>query len=86
MIRRRQTPRHEKIILCLLSAPTIAAAAAKAGVADRTIYRLLKAPAFRQAFDEARQRYREEGAAELARRHAANLADFIGNNLVAAGA
>jgi hypothetical protein len=49
------TSRQEALIAALLTEPTCAAAAAKAGVGETTLYRWLQLPAFRAAYDEARR-------------------------------
>jgi hypothetical protein len=43
------------LIAALLTEPTYAAATAKAGVGEATLYRWLQLPAFRAAYDEARR-------------------------------
>jgi hypothetical protein len=49
------TSRQESVIAALLTEPTYAAAAKKAGIGQTTLYRWLKLPDFRAAFDEARR-------------------------------
>jgi hypothetical protein len=63
--------RWQNVILALLSERTITAAAARAGVAARTVHRLCKNPDFRRAYDQARERFFAESVAELARLEAA---------------
>jgi hypothetical protein len=63
--------RRDRAILALLVEPTIVAAAARAGVAEVTLHRWFKDPQFRREYDQARRRYLDEGAAELARQGAA---------------
>jgi hypothetical protein len=59
------TPKQEETITALLTEPTVAKAAAKVGVTDRTIYRWLDEPGFSKAY---------HGARRQAFRHAVNLA------------
>jgi len=49
------TSRQESLIAALLTEPTYAAAAAKAGVGQTTLYRWLHLPAFRVAYRRARR-------------------------------
>lgn len=49
------TRKQEEVIAALLTERTYAAAAAKAGVGERTIYRWLLLPDFRIAFEKAKQ-------------------------------
>jgi hypothetical protein len=49
------TSRQEILIAALLTEPTYAAAAAKAGVAETTVYRWLQIPSFRTAYRRARR-------------------------------
>ena len=49
------TSRQEALIAALLTEPTYAAAAIKAGVGKTTMYRWLHLPAFRKAYREARR-------------------------------
>jgi hypothetical protein len=49
------TSKQESVIAALLTEPTYAAAAKKAGIGETTLYRWLKLPDFRAAFDEARR-------------------------------
>jgi hypothetical protein len=49
------TSKQEALIAALLTEPTYAAAAAKAGVGEATLYRWLQLPGFRGAYDEARR-------------------------------
>jgi hypothetical protein len=49
------TRKQEALIAALLTEPTHAAAAAKAGVSPRTLYRWLHLPAFRAAYRRARR-------------------------------
>ena len=49
------TRKQEALIAALLTEPTYAAATAKAGVGEATLYRWLQLPAFRAAYDEARR-------------------------------
>src|SRR5262249_54555800 len=52
----RLTRKQEALIAALLVEPTHAAAAAKAGVSEATLYRWLKQPAFCKVFCQARHR------------------------------
>jgi len=49
------TSKQETVISALLTEPTQAAAAKKAGIGQTTLYRWLKLPDFRAAYDEARR-------------------------------
>jgi transposase-like protein len=49
------TRKQEAVIAALLTERTFAAAAAKAGIGERTLYRWMRLPGFRAAFDRARQ-------------------------------
>ena len=49
------TAKQENTILCLLNEPTIAKAAAAAGVGERTLYRWLDQPEFASAYRKARR-------------------------------
>ena len=49
------TRKQEAVIAALLTEPTYAAAAAKAGICPATLYRWLQQPSFRAAYDEARR-------------------------------
>ncbi|MBI3465602.1 MAG: hypothetical protein HY000_21495, partial [Planctomycetes bacterium] len=49
----RFTRKHQALIAALLTEPTHAAAAAKAGVGKATLYRWLQTPAFRAAYRQA---------------------------------
>jgi hypothetical protein len=49
------TRKHETLIAALLTEPTYAAAAAKAGISEATLYRWLHLPAFRAAYRQARR-------------------------------
>jgi hypothetical protein len=49
------TGKQEELIASLLTEPTHAAAAAKAGVSEATLYRWLNLPAFRDAYRQARR-------------------------------
>jgi hypothetical protein len=49
------TPRQERVLMALLSEPTIAAAAAANEVDPATIYRWLREPTFADAYAEARR-------------------------------
>ena len=49
------TNKQETLIAALLTEPTYAAAAKKAGIGQTTLYRWLKLPDFRAAYDEARR-------------------------------
>ena len=49
------TSRQEAVIAALLTEPTQAAAAKKAGIGQTTLYRWMKLPDFRAAYDEARR-------------------------------
>ena len=60
----------DRIILALLSAPTVREAAAAAGVSERTVYARLKEPAFNQRLAEARR--------EMWRGHAVALQAKLG--------
>jgi transposase-like protein len=51
----KTTSRQEAVIAALLTEPTYAKAAAKAGVSASTVYKWLRQPAFRQAYRRARQ-------------------------------
>jgi hypothetical protein len=50
------TSKQESLIAALLTEPTYAAAAAKAGVAPATLYRWLQLPAFQDAYRQARRK------------------------------
>ena len=49
------TSKQETLIAALLTEPTYAAAAKKAGIGETTVYRWMKLPDFRAAYDEARR-------------------------------
>jgi len=49
------TSKQEALIAALLTEPTYAAAAAKAGVGETTLYRWLQLPPFRTAYRQARR-------------------------------
>ena len=49
------TRKHEAVIAALLTEPTHADAAAKAGVSESTLYRWLRMPAFRAVYHQARR-------------------------------
>jgi hypothetical protein len=49
------TGRQELVIAALLTEPTYAAAASKAGICETTLYRWLKMPSFRTAYRQARR-------------------------------
>ena len=51
----KRTRKQESLIAALLTEPTYAAAAAKAGVGQTTLYRWLQQPDFRAAYRRARQ-------------------------------
>jgi hypothetical protein len=48
------SPKQEQVIICLLTAPTLGAAAQQAGVGLRTLMRWLTEPPFQQAYRAAR--------------------------------
>jgi hypothetical protein len=73
-MRRKLGTRHFDIIVALLDTRSTAKAAARAGVSERTIYRLFKRPEFRQAFDDARMVFLTESLAVLGRQKARELA------------
>jgi AcrR family transcriptional regulator len=74
---RRLSPKHDEIILALLGTRSTAAAAAKAGVSERNIYRLFKRKEFRQRFDLARQQLLSESLNQLARRQAGEQGRYL---------
>ncbi len=49
------TPKQQKCLAALLTEPTIAAAAAKVGVGERTVHTWLSEPAFADAYRQARR-------------------------------
>jgi hypothetical protein len=49
------TRKQESVIAALLTEPSYAAAAAKAGVGERTLYRWMHLPGFRAAYQQARR-------------------------------
>jgi hypothetical protein len=51
----KYTRKQEALIAALLTEPTCTAAAEKAGVGERTLYRWMQLPEFRAAYDRARQ-------------------------------
>lgn len=57
--------RQEVLIAALLTEPTYAAAAAKAGVAETTVYRWLHMPSFRDAYRRARREVVEAAVGRL---------------------
>ena len=59
------TPQQQKACLALLTEPTIAAAAAKAGVGERTLYRWLARDDFVEAYREARRKALGQAVARL---------------------
>ena len=61
------TPKQHKAIAALLTEPTIGAAAAAAGVGDRTLYTWLAAPDFRAAYLAARREAVSQAVAQLQR-------------------
>ena len=60
------TPKQARGIAALLTESTIQAAAAKAGVAPKTIYKWLKQPAFSAALSKAQAQEIDAAAARLA--------------------
>ena len=60
-------PSQEQALIALLSESTIAAAAKKAGVGERTLYTWLKEPAFADAYREARREAVRQAVARLQR-------------------
>jgi hypothetical protein len=59
------TQKQEAVIAALLTEPTYAAAAAKAGVGERTLYRWLHLPAFRAAYRRARRELLESAVGRI---------------------
>jgi hypothetical protein len=59
------TSRQEALIAALLTEPTYAAAAARAGVGQTTLYRWLHLPAFRSAYRRARRELVETAVGRL---------------------
>jgi hypothetical protein len=49
------TPKQQRTIAALLTAPTVRKAAEEAGVPERTLYDWLKTPAFKSAYREAQR-------------------------------
>ena len=54
------TPRQRVALTALLSAPSVKAAARELKVADRTLYRWLEEPVFRQALQDAEEMMMDE--------------------------
>src|SRR5262245_43138424 len=63
--RSKQPRKSEQVIACLLSEPTHAAAAAKAGIAEATLQRWLLRPDFQAAYRQARRRIVESALGRL---------------------
>jgi hypothetical protein len=61
------TPAQDNAIICLLSEPTIKAAALAAGVGENTLHRWLDEPAFEQAYLVARRKALRAAHMRLAR-------------------
>ena len=59
------TPQQQKACLALLTEPTIAAAASKAGVGERSLYRWLDRDDFAAAYREARRKALGQAVARL---------------------
>jgi hypothetical protein len=74
------TDRQEAAIVALLAEPTRAAAAAKAGVAESTLYRWLAEPAFRRAYRESRRAVVEAAIGRL-QQAASAAVDALTKNL-----
>lgn len=49
------TKKQEKAVVALLAAPTVQAAAEAAGVSERTLWRWLQQPEFKEAYRQARR-------------------------------
>jgi len=60
------TPKKHKAIVALMEERTIAEAAEKAGVGERTLYRWLKEPDFKTALIEAETQHAETASRRLA--------------------
>lgn len=67
------TPKQERAILALLSAPDQKSAAEQAGVTEQSVSRWMQSAEFRKALDAARGEFRRASIAELARRQAEQL-------------
>ncbi len=59
------TPKQEKAVAALLSEPSVTAAAAKVGLAERTLYGWLADPAFAEAYRAARRAAVSQAVARL---------------------
>ena len=59
------TSNQEKAVAALLSEPSVAAAAAKAGIGERTLFRWLDDPAFADAYRQARREAVSQAVARL---------------------
>jgi predicted site-specific integrase-resolvase len=73
-MRPRPTPKREQVILALLTEKTFAAAAEKADIAESTLHRWFKDKEFRDEYEEAKRRLKDETISELARQRASRLA------------
>ena len=73
------TASQEKALSALLTSGTVEAAAAKAGLTDRTLHRYLSAPAFRRAYLLARRQALEQATGALQQASYAAVATLIKN-------
>ena len=83
------TPQQQKACLALLTEPTIAAAASKAGVGERSLYRWLDRDDFAAAYREARRKALGQAIARLQQLSSgavAVLASIAGNAALPTGA
>lgn len=71
--------RAQALIAALLTEPTHAAAAAKAGVGERTLHRWLRRPEFEAAYREARRRIVDEAVGVLQRGAKASVETLLRN-------
>jgi hypothetical protein len=62
---KKLSPRQEAALVALLAEPTYSAAAARARVAEATLYRWLKLPAFQAAYRDLRRQAVEGAVAHL---------------------
>jgi len=59
------TAKQERAIIALLSASTIGAAAAAAGIGERTLFRWLSEPTFQDSYQQARRQAFDRAAGRL---------------------
>jgi DNA-binding MurR/RpiR family transcriptional regulator len=68
---------EDKLIVALLESRSLTEAARRIGVSRATGFRMAKRPGFQEAYSAARQTYREQLVAEMARQRASHLAGLM---------